>query len=479
MLPKNLLYQTKSESASARSYKANIAPQNGTGPYAPNQTIIVNIPTSPNLVTAMSENYLKFDATFTVGGNDTNYIRLDNCGAHSFIQRIRVFHGSVLLSDINNYNQLASMCYDLQVSTPAAYGKYNILTGSRNDMVVSTPTFLAAAIPDAAGTVTTLSNIPLSANQVNSGIRIGTGLIAANGVSSVHTFCLPLISIVGTLCPKYFPLFECTAFPLRVEIQLASSATAIACSGTALSTFSLTNVEYVMNCIELSENAIQIIKSSTGGGPLQFVFSDYSNIETSYSASTGSLLAIPCAFKYASIRSLFIAMRDRVKTDAIRYFPFSNNTFNLASYSFRLGSKVVPTKSPENYIEMYAELIKSISSLSDINHAPSIELRSYSGGLYKNSDAADDATQLPTQVGTGLASSNAVNSGSFYVGLDLENYPNADKDKIWAGYNSHNDDIFFLPKFGDLTAATTISFGIYCMFDAELTFNSGQCYISF
>ncbi len=138
MLPKNLLYQTKSESASARSYKANIAPQNGLGPYGPNQTIIINIPTAPNLVTAMSENYLKFDATFktaTGAGGACNYIRFDNCGAHSFIQRIRVFHGSVLLSDINNYNQLASMAYDLQVSTPALYGKYNILTGSRNDMI--------------------------------------------------------------------------------------------------------------------------------------------------------------------------------------------------------------------------------------------------------------------------------------------------------------------------------------------------------
>jgi hypothetical protein len=105
MLPKNLLYQTKTEAAAARAYKSNIAPQNGTGPYTPNQTIIINIPTAPNLVTSMSENYLKFDATFTCGAADTNYIRLDNCGAHSFIQRIRVFHGSVLLSDINNYNQ--------------------------------------------------------------------------------------------------------------------------------------------------------------------------------------------------------------------------------------------------------------------------------------------------------------------------------------------------------------------------------------
>jgi hypothetical protein len=45
-------------------------------------------------------------------------------------------------------------------------------------------------------------------------------------------------------------------------------------------------------------------------------------------------------------------MRDRTKTDDIRYFPFSNNTFNLSTYSFRLGSKVVPTKSPENYVDI-------------------------------------------------------------------------------------------------------------------------------
>ena len=479
MLPKNLLYQTKTESAQSRSYKSNIAPQNGTGPYTPNQTIIINIPTANNLVTAMSENYLKFDATFTSGGNACNYIRFDNCGAHSFIQRIRVFHGSVLLSDINNYNQLASLCYDLQVSTPASYGKYNILTGSRNDQVSATPTFLAANVGVAADIVTTLSNIPISIQQVNSGIRLNNAQTPALTETSKFTFCLNLISLIGTLCPKYFPLFECTAFPLRVEIQLAPSATSISCSTVDLGSFSLTNVEYVMNCIELSDTAIQVIKLSTGGRPLQFVFSDYSNIETLFSASTGSLLAIPCAFKYASIRSIFVAMRDRAKTDALRYFPFSNNTFNIQSYSFRLGSKVVPTKSPENYIEMYAELIKSIGSLSDINHSPSIELKSYSNGLYKNSDAADDASSLPTQVGTGLNDSGIVNSSSFYVGLDLENYPNADKDKIWAGYNSHNDDIFFMPKFGTLTAATNISFGLYCMFDAELTFNNGQAYISF
>ena len=34
MLPKNLKYQNKVESASANAYTSNIAPQNGTGPYS-------------------------------------------------------------------------------------------------------------------------------------------------------------------------------------------------------------------------------------------------------------------------------------------------------------------------------------------------------------------------------------------------------------------------------------------------------------
>ena len=139
----------------------------------------------------------------------------------------------------------------------------------------------------------------------------------------------------------------------------------------------------------------------------------------------------------------------------------------------------MPTKQPENYIEMYAELIKSFASLSDLNHTPAIELRSYSGGLYKAFDA-NTALSLPAQTAAAsLTGSDNINSGSFYVGLDLENYPNSDKDRIFAGYNSKNDDIFFMPKFGPLAAATNISFSLFCMFDSLLTFQNGQAYVSF
>ena len=64
MLPKQLKYGSKIESAMAQSYRSNIQPQNGTGPYSLGQTIIINIPTANNLVLAPTESYLKFYVNF-------------------------------------------------------------------------------------------------------------------------------------------------------------------------------------------------------------------------------------------------------------------------------------------------------------------------------------------------------------------------------------------------------------------------------
>ena len=144
MIPKQLIYQNKVESAAARGYKSNIAPQNGTGNYGAGDTIIINIPTRANLVTAMSENYLKFDVSFTNGGTANDYLRWDSCGAHGLIQRIRVFSGSNLLEDIDNYGMLSKMLFDIQVPTDSAYGKYNKLAGTRPDLTLTLPTFTDA-----------------------------------------------------------------------------------------------------------------------------------------------------------------------------------------------------------------------------------------------------------------------------------------------------------------------------------------------
>ncbi len=96
MLPKNLKYQNKVESASARS--STIQP---TGTYTAGNTITINIPTSPNIVLVPSESYLKFDLGGATTAGATAYIRLDKCGAHGVIQILRVTHGSQELENLD------------------------------------------------------------------------------------------------------------------------------------------------------------------------------------------------------------------------------------------------------------------------------------------------------------------------------------------------------------------------------------------
>ena len=63
MIPSNLKYQSKVESASARRYRTNIQPQGGSGSatsgYGGGTTITINIPTRNNTALIPSESTLK------------------------------------------------------------------------------------------------------------------------------------------------------------------------------------------------------------------------------------------------------------------------------------------------------------------------------------------------------------------------------------------------------------------------------------
>jgi hypothetical protein len=184
MLPNQLKYGSKVESAMAQSYRTNIAPQNGTGPYGLGQTIIINVPTQNNLVLATTESYLKFCVRVYNGvgiayggianGTAANNVRWDACGAHSLIQRLRIFSGSNLLEDIDNYGMLSKILFDAQVSTDACYGRMNVLAGTRNDLILSGAT---------------------SVNQVNSGE--GYSLPLATSATSDTGFSLSVVYITN------------------------------------------------------------------------------------------------------------------------------------------------------------------------------------------------------------------------------------------------------------------------------------------
>ena len=185
MLPKNkLVYGSNVESSAAWSYRSNIQPQNGTGTYNAGDIITINIPTRINLVLAPEESVLKFTLTYTAGAA-SDIIRLDSCGAHGVIDRIHVWHGSNLLEDITAYGVLAKIMFDLQVTSDATYGKHSILSGTRNDLVVSLPTLVAADFTPDVNNFAKISSLRLSAQQINSGYRISGNAALGNGITCI------------------------------------------------------------------------------------------------------------------------------------------------------------------------------------------------------------------------------------------------------------------------------------------------------
>ena len=492
MLPKQLKYGSKVESAAAKSSRVNIAPNNGTGPYNLGDTLIINLPTRSNLVLVPNESYLKFTLQPIKADGAATALRWDSCGAHGLFQRIRIFHGSNLLQDIDNYNLLAKLLFDVQVPTDAAYGKLNILAGTRSDLVLTLPTNTAPATAgntnvniDAAINLafTTINAAKISAQQVNSGALIlksdgaftlaDTNTTAASTGINANVSCLNLNGLLGTLSSQYFPLFACTSAPLRMEITLVDDikkcmnvVTASSFQGGAI-----TNVEYIGNFIELGDSAMSVVANSLQGAPLQYVVSDYRNYQftsaLTASAITQVSMAIPA--KFSSLKSIFVSFRDKGGSGTLTFFPFSSVTNGLSDYQFRIGSSIFPPKAPNTLPEMFSELIKSIGSMSDLNYQPSIDRSSYVL-----------AASVANSVALETNGASNTSSGSFYVGIDLENYINADKSQIFAGWNSNTDDIFFIGNFNNAIASiVNVRLDAFAMFDSCLVFENGTCYVRY
>ena len=278
--------------------------------------------------------------------------------------------------------------------------------------------------------------------------------------------------MIGSLSANnYIPLFACTSAPLRIELQLVDSVYKMCGNVNATaSTMQITNCEFIANMIELSDDAMGMIQESLSGSPLQFVVPDYRNYQYTITLTSGSTTQInfPIPAKFSSLKSLFVTQRvnGSAANGASAYFPHSSVANGIADYYFRVGPQIMPPKAPNTLPEMFAELMKAIGGIATITHTPSIEYSAYS--LNAN-------TALNTTTDANL---NSAQSGSFYIGLDLENYPDVAKDTIFAGYNSNTDDIFAII---DVTPATSGStrYDAFAMFDCVVVFENGTSYVRF
>ena len=390
------------------------------------------------------------------------------------------------------------LLFDIQQPTDAIYGKQNMLAGCRNDLVSVSPAVSALAADSgivalnavAGGTAISTAayaaaftqqmaklETPVSCLQINSGesLRNGTTAssspsLAAAEVTIVNTYCINLISIMGALCSQnYFPLWACTSAPIRIELQLVSQLYyGMNCISATTNSGLINNVEYVAEMMELSDEAMSMVQGSLGGQPLQFVVPSFRNYQFTASLGTSATsISMPIPAKFSSVKGLYVTSRPN-GSGALTFYPFSSCTMGITDYTFRIGSQVCPPKAPSTLCEMFAELLKSIDSLGNINHQPSIEKTSYS-------QASNTANTVALEV------NNATNcsSGSFYVGLNLENYASASKDSIYSGFNTNTSDIYYLANFAAQGSAVSTRFDCFANFDLLIVCDNSTCYVKF
>jgi len=447
MIPANLKYQSKVESAPARRYLTQIQPQGGTGNYNPGDTITINIPTRANTCLIPSESYLRGQFVLSCSTANATAATMESCGVHGFIQRIRVFHGSNLLEDIDNYSQLAKILYDYQAPDDSVKGRFSVTSGTNPEWTV---------LSNTDGTYT--QNTVINPRGVNRG---ATTTVTTAGTAV--PFAINLVSLVGSLAgEKYLPLWEMTAAPLRVEIVLKSflvQSLAVILGSATAPTFVANSINYAGEFLELPDSAVAAIKAGSSS-PMQMVLPSYRSYTNSAAITTaGTQVSFPIPAKFSSLKNIFVATR--TSQGAASLYPMSHCKFGLTNYNFRVGSEVLPSTAPSSVPEIYSEAIKCFGSLADLQLQPSIDLVSYQ-------------LDVPNSITTANLAQTA-DSGSFLVGIDMEIYQNADKASIFAGTNSNTSDIFYIANHTPAGNVTILQTAFAC-YDQVLVYENGVCY---
>jgi hypothetical protein len=451
MLPQNLKYQPKVESAPARRYRTNIQPQTGST-FSNNQTIIINIPTRNNTALIASESVLKGTVSFTPSAA-APIAALESCGHHGWINRLRVFHGSNLLQDIQEYHQLAKILYDFQMPLDSAQGRYSITSGTTNEYTT--------AAADASGCI--------AVKPVNRGRNYSSGTPAGVSTAQTDVFSINLISLIGSLAGgKYLPLWEMTAAPLRVELVLQDNINKVMNFSAGAPTngaYTLSNVEFIGEFLELPDSAVAAVKAGSSS-PLQMVVPDYRAYTFSQSLpnATATTVSMPIPAKFSSLKSIFV--NHRVSTGATGFYPSSSGLLGLTQYQFRIGSEVLPSNPPLTTADFFTEASKCFGSIADADYQPAVDKDAYEVGI-------------PVALTT-YAQGMATNSGSFLVGIDCESYQNADKTSIFAGMNTNTSDIFYIPQHLQSSgAAITANYTAFANYDSVLVCENGVAYTRF
>ncbi len=432
----------------SRSNRREFLPVNGQAFSNTTGATIVRIDVNADSMLDATHSYLECDLRNDGGAN--TFLAPNNFGP-SWIQRLRIESGGVVIEDINEYSRLYSMLSLCQC--PKDYIKNNYqnlglyrehpssnLNAAANGTSQVCTTGGMSVTAGAAGTTRAIPDVnELIYNMSARGILSGTGTTVAgaggtgnlqptaNGLG-IHGFsriangetrkmCIPLIS--GFLnMDKYIPLIMMNAgFTIELtlcdadRIGITQDEQAAANPVNAASAWTIQNVRYVAHLIDLDRSFYDRLRMvmDDAGGVLQLAGQTYRHFSGLLEAAASEYtIALPARVK--SVKSIFGTF---IRSDQVgQQANYDTSVFQrgaLTSFRFEIGSVRYPQTDvsfPDNNTQAQreAELDKAFGKIGDYQHQ-----KAYSAKHTINDNVA--------RTGDGYGASTL---SAFFVGYDFE-----------------------------------------------------------
>ena len=406
------------------SIKANrkqiVLPSSNKTTFDDGDTCVFYLPSLKSHVMDGHSAYLRFTATITGNG----YV--DNT-AQSFINRIQTYGaGGQLISDLQQYNVLANMMMDLQLSQSEKIGLSATL-GTEDDYGATTATttvtngsggqigigaFPTAAVNNgAAFTDLTVTTTPTLTNSNRKGRTLTNG--------SSYTFCIPLLHPIFTLSEKYWPCFAMSD-DTRLEITWASVTEALVSS----TNYTISNPEIIVDFIELDSSVFPLIEQTYSGRDLIIPAQDYRHYSSQIASGTSGNISQIIPAKQQSARAFWFSFRP-AETQVTAGYAVSSRVcpFYSVNYSFNLnigGMKVPPhpirTRVASELSEWFASTQTALHAFNALEMNGSINRTYYQAvstqtGHQTGADSYRNAYALGINLDTLRGQSQTQNSG--------------------------------------------------------------------
>ena len=356
--------------------------------------------------------YLKPDSYLSLtvnNGSTTSDLVLDGC-VSSLINRLTVFQGSQLISDIQNYNSLKNVFLDTQV-TPAqrTSGSHSVMMGCGTDYPAANITAVAGA---RGGQYITHSTAKDYSTVLVNGV-LGSAASKYIPLGKLNDGLILEISL--TNFRNAFISRDITT-PFAIQ-TLADEATKQALSDA----ITITNVVYVANCVQLGETAEGLVQRMPDQGIFEIASKDWKvyNSAIPLNSSAASIL-VPARFQSISTLLGWLHEDALLNNYAAKYVT-SRARGNLATYQFRLNGLPFPpwpVACGGNGSAAYAELEKTMNSLTSTLHTVSLTATEWT------SDAAGS-------------------HGAFLFGANCDSLAFAQEQPVFNGVRTVDGNTFF------------------------------------